>query len=418
VLINGQNLRVPLDRRVWLECLAPRAAGYDVSVFCPMGPGNAAREVIKGVRIYRYPPAPEARGLPGYLREFVYSWVRTASLWKARGVRFVYDQHDLNPELVESRSGHATTLGAMVQFKGLAWLERMTYRIADRVISTNESYRRIAITRGRRRSSDVTVVRSRPDTRRMRPVYPPPGLRGRDYLLACLGIMGPQDGVNLLIDVMDELVIKRGRHDIRLVMLGLGDCLDDLRNETRQRGLDGSITFTGRVGLAEIADYLWAADLGLGPDPKTPLNDVSTMNKTMEYMAFPLPTVSFDLAEVRVSAGETVVYVPSEDITAFADAVEALLEDYERRVNLGMLARERVSRDLDGRPQAQAYLGVFDNLLGLSERTVTDGPSHHEPAPTDRQWVDLDDVQELRRFVRDRHAKTSDRQVVGADVGH
>ncbi|GAA5083484.1 glycosyltransferase family 4 protein [Microbacterium yannicii] len=436
VLIIVQNLPVPLDRRVWLECQALTAQGYSVAVICPKGPGDPSYQELDGVQIYKYAPAPEAKGLLGFAIEFAYSWVRTAALslrvrrrhgfdviqacnppdtywllallWRVRGVRFVFDQHDLNPELFLSRFGKPTGIGGRLQLGGLVLLERNTYRIADRVISTNGSYKRVAETRGNLDPDHVTVVRSGPDTAVMRPIYPDPSIRsGAEHLLAYIGIMGPQDGVENIVAVMDELVHRRGRTGVRAVLLGFGDCLEDLKRETVERRLTDNIVFTGRVGPAEIAQYLSSADLGLGPDLNTPLNNVSTMNKTMEYMAYGLPSVSFDLAETRVSAGDTGVMVPSGDIGAFADAVEALLDDDERRVELGLAARARVAEVLDWRPQAQAYVSVFDKLLGIPVDTARRAAwphTAHEAARSDDvvQVVDLDDEGELRRFLRDR----------------
>ena len=439
VLVIVQNLPVPLDRRVWLECRALTAQGYGVSVICPQDPGGPAMHTVDGVEIHTYPPAPEAVGFAGYVREFVYSWVRTALLsvrvwrrqgfdviqacnppdtywllallWRVRGVRFVYDQHDLNPELFLSRFGEPRTRRDRWQYRGLLWLERMTYRTAHRVISTNRSYQAVAYRRGDRRPADVTVVRSGPDTTSMRPLYPDPARRaGADALLVYLGIMGPQDNVDQLLLVMDELVHQRGRRGVRLALLGFGDCLEDLRRQCRLLGLDDHVEFTGRVGPAAIARYLSAADLGVGPDLKTPLNDVSTMNKTMEYMAYCLPSVSFDLVEARESAGDAGRFVRSGDISAFADAVEELLDDAELRVVMGLAARDRVVRDLDWASQAAAYVSVFDDLFGGSRHGRDSGPvvaSGELPyaapsAGSDDVLVDLDDRVELARFVRTR----------------
>ncbi len=435
VLIIVQNLPVPLDRRVWLECKALTAQGYQVSVICPKGPGDPAYQELDGVAIYKYRPAREAQGIAGFVWEFAYSWLRTAGLslkvrrrqgfdviqacnppdtywllallWRWRGVRFVFDQHDLNPELFLSRFGEPTSLPARIQYNGLRWLERRTYRVSDHVISTNGSYRGVAMTRGGLPATDITIVRSGPDTRVMRPVLPPAGLKQPGtFLLAYLGIMGPQDGVDRALEVMEELVHRRGRTDVNAVLMGFGDCYKDLRAQCTALGLDDHVTFTGRVGPREIAEYLSAADLGLGPDQKTPLNDVSTMNKTMEYMAFALPSVSFDLVETRVSGGDTAVYVPSGDISAFADAVEALLDDPARRAALGRAARERVSVELDWRAQAQAYVSVFDRVL---ERPLDDGrlaawPFAVDEAPLDPSLrpVDLGDEESYAAFLADR----------------
>ena len=436
-MIIVQNLPVPLDRRVWLECQALVKAGYDVSVICPKGPGDPSRQTLDGVDIYKYRPAPPASGLLGYAEEFAYSWLRTAwlslrvwrkrpfqviqacnppdtywllgRLWRRPGVRFVFDQHDLNPELFLSRFGKPRSVGKRLQLKALLWLERMTYRTADHVISTNESYKRIAVERGGVPATEVTVVRSGPDTQVMRPLYPDgQSTRTATHELVYLGIMGPQDGVDNILEVMRELVQRRHRTDVHATLLGFGDCLEDLRRAATQMSLDDAVTFTGRADKEMVADHLSAADIGLSPDPKNPLNDVSTMNKTMEYMAYALPSVSFDLVETRVSGEDTVLYVPSGDVAGFADAVERLLDDPDLRVDLGLRARARVAEHLDWRPQAEAYVGAYDALTGSTARRGA-GPAPDElatPAADDRgrRLVDLTDPAELRRFVRERSA--------------
>lgn len=436
VLIIVQNLPVPLDRRVWLECEALKAAGYKVSVICPKGPGDPARQEIDGIHIYKYRPAPEAKGLPGFALEFGYSWLRTAWLsnrvwrggsfqilqacnppdtywllariWRRRGVKFIFDQHDLNPELFLSRFGDPVSVRERLEYRVLLWLERMTYRSADRVISTNESYKDKAITRGGHRSQNVTVVRSGPDTRKMRPIYPKLSKRAHPrYMLVYLGIMGPQDGVDLVLDLMNELVHKRGRTDVHAALLGFGDCLVHLKERSRELALDSVVAFTGRANRDLIAEYLSAADVGLCPDPKTPLNDISTMNKTMEYMAYALPSVSFDLVETRVSGGDAVLYVESGDVGAFADAVERLLDDSALRTRMGMRARRRVVDELDWRPQAAAYVSVYDELSGNSRFSVPgqvvvldDARVRSEGSGID--YVDVDDPDELARFIVNR----------------
>ena len=435
VLIVVQNLPVPLDRRVWLECQALRDAGYEVAVICPKGPGDPWFEVLDGIALYKYTAAPVAKGVLGYAVEFGYSWLRTAmlslkvrrrhrfgvlqacnppdtywllgALWRLRGVKFVFDQHDLNPELFRSRFGDPTSSGARAQLAILTWLERMTYRFAHHVISTNESYRRIAMTRGRRRPEDVTVVRSGPDTSRMRPV---PGnaelLRGADHLLTYIGIMGPQDNVDILLDVMDTLVTDRGRKDVHLALMGFGDCLEDLKREARERGLDEYVTFTDRADPTMITEYMSSASLGLCPDLKSPLNDVSTHNKVMEYMAFALPVVTFDLAETRLSAGEAAVYVPSGDVETYARMIDELLDDPARRAEMADRARRRCATELDWRQQSEAYVGVFDRVTGTSSpRHAWEGERRRGgPLPTiaGHTVIDLRDPDEFGAFLRTR----------------
>jgi glycosyltransferase involved in cell wall biosynthesis len=439
VLIVVQNLPVPLDRRVWLECQALVEAGYRVSVICPKGPGDPAYAELDGVRLYKYKPAPPAAGLAGYLWEFGYSWLRAAGLavrawrrdrfdvlqacnppdtywalallFRPRGVRFVYDQHDLNPEVFRSRFGEPSGAAGTLQYAALRWLERRTYRAAHHVVSTNESYRQVALTRGGRRPEDVTVVRSGPDTSRMRPVRGRPELRGgRRHLAVYLGVMGPQDGVDLVLRVLDVLVHRHGRTDLHVALLGFGDCLDELVELSARLGLTDYVTFTGRADARMVAEYLSSADVGLSPDPKSPLNDVSTMNKTMEYMSYALPVVTFDLVETRVSAGDAARYVPftgdpEVDVEAFAAAVAELLDDPDQRVARAVAGRRRAAAELDWQPQRVRYVGVFDRLLGVSR----DAPALPAAPVADRtvdDWgnelVDLDDEAALAAYVRDR----------------
>jgi glycosyltransferase involved in cell wall biosynthesis len=453
VLIVVQNLPVPLDRRVWLECQALVAAGYRVSVICPQGPGDPKYAEIGGVRIWKYRPAPPTSGTLSYLYEFGYSWLRTAllslrvwrrgrfdvlqacnppdtywalaRLYRLRGVRFVYDQHDLNPEVFLSRFGPPRGVAARLQFRALCWLERRTYRAADHVIATNSSYRNVAVTRGGRLPDGVSVVRSGPDTTVMRPVSGRPELRrGRRYLAAYLGIMGPQDGVDLVLHMLDVLVHRMGRRDLHVALLGFGDCYDDLVRLSERLELTDYVTFTGRADQRQIIDYLSTADIGLSPDPQSPLNDVSTMNKTMEYMSFAVPVVAFDLTETRVSAGDAAVYVDSAGDAAdgaerYAKAVAELLDDVDRRVAMGLAARQRAVRELDWAPQRSRYVAVYDRLL---DRPPAAGappagappagaaPVEVRPVPADRlgrELVDLDEPGALERHIRDRCADTA-----------
>lgn len=434
ILIIVQNLPVPLDRRVWLECQALLTRGYRVSVICPKGPGDPSFEHLDGVDIYKYAPAPEAEGLFGYAWEFAYSWVRTAVLsvqvrrrgrfdvmqacnppdtfwllalvWRLAGVAFVYDHHDLNPELFQSRFGEPRGVLKKLEYRALLWLERQSFRTAAHVISTNESYKAKAVERGDRSPDDVTVVRSGPDTQQMRPIYPENPRRIDTINLVYVGIMGPQDGVDQLIHVVDELVHRRGRRNLTATLLGFGDCLEALKAETVARQLHDHITFTGRVDRAEMAEYLSRGDIGVCPDLKTPLNDVSTMNKTMEYMAYALPTVAFDLAETRISGADTVLYAPSGDISSFADHIERLIDDGDLRRRMGRAARERVATLLDWRPQAEAYVGVYDSLTGHHR----DGPavpltsSVPSADASGRRYVDLDDDAEFDEYIVGRGA--------------
>jgi glycosyltransferase involved in cell wall biosynthesis len=387
VLIIVQNLPVPLDRRVWQECRALIAAGYGVSVICPKGPGDPAYQELEGVRLHKYAAPPTAKGLLGYIIEFAYCWLATAWLMfrvrrrdgfdvmqacnppdtffllgllgKWLGRPFVFDQHDLCPEVYASRFRQPSRL----VLGGLKLLERGTYRVADHVISTNESYRQIALVRGHRSAESVSVVRSGPAAT-MRPGLPRPALkRGRRFLACYLGVMGPQDGVDLLLHAAHAYVYQLGRRDCQFALMGFGDCLNDLRRQAIDLDLAEWVTFTGRADDRMLGEYLSTADVGLSPDPRSPLNDISTMNKTMEYMAFGLPVVTFDLKETRVSAAEAAVYVPPNDTTAFAQTIANLLDTPQQRAWRGSIGRQRVEGSLAWEHQAPIYVSVYDRLL-------------------------------------------------------
>jgi glycosyltransferase involved in cell wall biosynthesis len=390
ILIIVQNLPVPFDRRVWLECQALTSAGYQVSVVCPKGRDEPSYEVIDSVRLYRYRPYAPGGSKVSFIAEYVYSFLATAwGMLRARrsgrfaviqacnppdifwplalafrgldGARFVFDHHDLCPELYQSRFPS----GPKLPYKGLLALERRTHRAANHVIATNDSYREIAMTRGGKRADEVTVVRTGPDLRRLRPGEPDPELRrGHRYLVAYIGVMGPQDGVDIVVRAADIVVSKLGRDDIAFTLIGSGDCFDDLVALRDQLGLAGHVEFTGRAPDEQVMRIMSTADAGLSPDPKNPLNDVSTMNKTMEYMVFGLPVVAFDLRETRVSAGDAAVYVQPNDEQQYAEAIVALLDDEPRRELMGKLARERVEQELAWDHQEGTYLGVYERVLG------------------------------------------------------
>ncbi len=407
ILIIVQNLPVPFDRRVWLECRTLTDAGFDVTVVCPRGRDSRPFQVIEDVAIHTYPPYAPGGAKVGFVLEYAYSFLATARLsltarrrgafdvvqacnppdifWPlARwlrfrdGSRFVFDHHDLSPELFESRFPG----GPALLHRGLLLLEWATFRAADRVTSTNESYARIAMVRGGKRHEHVTVVRTGPDPDRMSPVPPVTTLRrGRDHLVAYLGVMGPQDGVDIALAAADVIVNRMGRRDISFTLMGSGDCFDDLVAQRDALGLRDYVEFTGRVPDDTVAQVLSTADVGLCPDPKNPLNDVSTMNKTMEYMSFGLPVVAFDLQETRVSGDSAAVYASPNDVDSFARAIVDLVDDPDRRSEMGRRGRERIEHKLAWAHQQKAYLAVFEELV--DDAPVPASASPVEPAGSD-----------------------------------
>jgi glycosyltransferase involved in cell wall biosynthesis len=389
VLIIVQNLPVPFDRRVWLECQALIAAGYDVSVVCPKGPNDPDHQVISGVEIFKYRPYTGDSGTIGFLFEYVYSFLATAWLvakvWRRHRFdalqacnppdifwplglifavlgrsRFVFDHHDLCPELYESRFPD----GSRIAYWGLRGLERLTFASASHVISTNESYRGKALERGSKRPDEVTVVRTGPDADRLRAGIPDPSLRrGRRYLVSYIGVMGPQDGVDIVVRAADLITHQLGREDISFTLIGSGDCYDELLELRDSLHLEDYVEFTGRAPDELVGRILSTADIGLSPDPKNPLNDVSTMNKTMEYMAFGLPTVAFDLHETRVSAGDAAVYATPNEIEDYARLILELLDDEAKREVMSVVARARIDDELAWKHQSENYVAVYDHLL-------------------------------------------------------
>jgi glycosyltransferase involved in cell wall biosynthesis len=410
ILIIVQNLPVPFDRRVWLECQALMSAGYRVAVVCPKGRGDPSYAVVDDVELYKYRPYAPGGSKLSFVSEYVYSFLATARLTlKARrkgrfaviqacnppdifwpiamafraveGTRFVFDHHDLSPELYESRFPSSRGL----PYRGLRALERRTHRAADHVISTNDSYREIAIRRSGKPASAVTVVRTGPDPDRMRRGEADPAQRrGRRYLVAYIGVMGPQDGVDIVVRAADVIVRELGRDDIAFTLIGSGDCFDDLVALRDELGLAGHVEFTGRAPDELVSRILSTADVGLSPDPKNPLNDLSTMNKSMEYMAFELPVVAFDLRETRVSTGDAAVYVTPNDVREYAATIAELLDDDPKRALLGKLGRARVEQELAWCHQERAYLDVYERLTADAKAVEVPEADHFADAGSGR----------------------------------
>jgi glycosyltransferase involved in cell wall biosynthesis len=402
ILIIVQNLPVPFDRRVWLECRTLTRAGYQVAVVCPKGAGDPSYQLIDGVQIYKYRPYCPGGGAVSFFAEYVYSFTATLMLslkavrggrfgavqscnppdifWPIgllfrlwHGSRFVFDHHDLCPETFESRFPD----GSPLLYRGLRFLERRTVRQADHVISTNESYRRLVMGRDRVKPDRVTVVRTGPDPDKLKAAGTVPSLRrGRAHLAAYIGVMGPQDGVDIVIKVADYIVRTMKRTDISFTLIGSGDCFDELVALRDQLELKDFVEFTGRVPDEAVRDILSTADIGLSPDPKNPLNDVSTMNKTMEYMAFGLPVLAFDLRETRASAAEAGVYATPNDTEEMARLLVDLIDDEPRRRSIGSAGRDRIEQKLAWSHQELHYLSVYDNLLGREPGTQRVGASH------------------------------------------
>jgi len=389
VLIIVENLPCPFDRRVWQEARTLAAAGYQVSIICPKAPGFEESFVqIDGIDIHRHRLPAEADGVLGYALEYSVAlamefWLSLKILfgrgfdvihacnppdtifliggfYKLFGKKFLFDHHDINPELYEAKFGKRG-FGRRL----LIALERMSFSTADLVISTNESYRQIAIDRGGKKPEDVFVVRSGPDLSRIRQVPANPVLRkGRKYLVGYVGVMGKQEGIDLLLQAVQLIVHHLKRTDIQFGLVGGGTELPAMRELAKQLGVAEYVTFTGRAPDAELLEMLNTADICVNPDRANEMNDRSTMNKVMEYMALAKPIVQFDLTEGRVSAGEASWYARPNDVADLAQKIVALLGDENQRIHMGAIGRQRVEQVLAWQHEAPRLLAAYEHMTG------------------------------------------------------
>jgi glycosyltransferase involved in cell wall biosynthesis len=387
VLILVENLPSPFDRRVWQEATALRDAGYTVSIICPTGRGyEALFEAIDGIHIWRYRLPTEGAGALGYLVEYSAAlfWTFVLSLrvlaargfdvvhacnppdlffliggfYKLFGKKFLFDHHDANPELYVAKFGRKDFF-----YRLMLRLERWTFRTADVSIATNRSYRRIAIERGRMPPSRVFVVRSGPSLERLRIVPAVERLkRGRKFLVGYVGVMGRQEGIDQLLRAAVHIVRGLGRSDVHFGLVGGGTSLEEMKALARGLGVADYVTFTGRVPDDELLAMLNTADLCVNPDAATEMNDISTMNKVMEYMALGKPIVQFDLAEGRYSAQGASLYARRNDPVDLASKIVELLDDPQRRREMGEYGRRRVIEELEWRHEVPKLLAAYDAL--------------------------------------------------------
>jgi glycosyltransferase involved in cell wall biosynthesis len=382
------NQALPRDRRVWQECRTVQRLGFRVIGISPKGTRagtHAARDEVEGIPIYRYPLAHSGGGVAAYGREFGTAVVSSARLLKrvARetavdvvhagnppdflvlsalslkrgGTRLIFDHHDVSPELYSARTGRRDAV-----YHALRGLERVSFRAADVVISTNESFRRIAIQRGGKRPEDVFVVRNGPDLSRFQAVDPDPALKqGKPHLLAYAGVMGRQDGIDHALRALAAL--KRRRDDWHAILVGDGEVWPEMRELARSLDLADAVEFTGWRSNDEVIRILSAADVCLAPDPPTEANQLSTMIKIMEYMALGRPIVSYELLESRVSAGPAARYAVGSDPDSFAHEIADLLDDADTRAAMGRAGAERVRQKLAWEYSERELERAYDRVL-------------------------------------------------------
>jgi glycosyltransferase involved in cell wall biosynthesis len=394
VLILVENLPSPFDRRVWQEALALRNAGYAVSIVCPTGKGwEKTHEVIDDIHIWRYRLPLEGTGALGYFVEYgaalFFSFFLSlrvlykrgfdvihacnppdlffliGGLFKLFGKKFIFDHHDANPELYEAKFGRRGLL-----WKLMVWLERLSFRTADVSIATNDSYRRIAIERGGMAPERVFVVRSGPSLERMTVAPPVEELKkGRRYLVGYVGVMGRQEGIDYLLRAVAHLVHEMKRTDVHFGLVGGGTSLDEMKALARALRVSDYVTFTGRVSDAAMLAMLNTADVCVNPDVANEMNDISTMNKVMEYMALGKPIVQFDLTEGRFSAQQASLYARRNDAVDLALKIAELLDDPARRAAMGAFGRCRVENELEWRYEAPKLIAAYEALWSSPARS-------------------------------------------------
>ena len=391
VCIVVENLPVPFDRRVWQEATSLHEAGAEVTVICPQTKKYPlAYEELEGIKIYRH-PLPEAKGTLDYFKEYfcaLYHEFRL--LWKVfrtQGVqdvihacnppdlifiaafifftftrcKFLFDHHDINPELWIAKFGKKG-LG----YRAMILVERLTYFFAKHAIVTNESYKEIAMRRGHKREEDITVVRSGPNLSKLKVGSAKPEVKkGFKYLVGYIGVMGKQEGIDLLLSSIDYIVNEKKRKDIRFCIMGGGPSLEELRALNETMNLTDYVEFPGRVSDEYLADVLNTVDVCVNPDLPSEMNDKSTMNKIMEYMAFGKPIVQYTLKEGKFSAQEASLYAKNTDTNDFAEKILWLLDNPETAAEMGAFGRKRVQNELSWEFERPKLISAYKKILGL-----------------------------------------------------
>jgi len=388
VLIIIENLPAPFDRRVWQEASTLKENGADVSIICPKMKGyTKSYEKIDGIDIYRHPLPLEGSGAWGYLMEYSTAlfWELFLSLkiffkkrfhvihgcnppdlifltalpFKLLGVKFVFDHHDINPELYIAKFGRKDLF-----YRAMLWFERLTFKTADFSIATNESYKKIAIERGKMPADKVQVVRSGPSLERIK-IQPPQKQykKGRNFLIGYVGVIGVQEGLDLLLESVKYLVSKR--NDVQFAIVGGGTSLEDVKNMAVEMGVDEYVDFYGRVSDQMLLDVLNTCDVCVNPDKPTEMNNLSTMNKIMEYMAMKKPIVQFDLKEGRASAQQASLYALNNDTDDFAEKIMWLLDHEEESAEMAEYGYKRVLNKLSWDHESVKLKEFYVKVLNL-----------------------------------------------------
>jgi glycosyltransferase involved in cell wall biosynthesis len=388
-----ENNPFPQDSRVRREAISLTAEGYQVMVIAPKVSDQPWRELCQNVLVYRFPVPPEASGFLGYLLEYGYATVAMfllslytllrpgfdvvhahnppdtlvfiAGFHKLLGKRFVYDHHDLSPEMYWALFDE--TRDPLI-YKVLLWLEKLSCRLADHVIATNGSYKTIEMERNGVPGEFITIVRNGPDLNRLRAVAVDPALRPLGKTTICyVGDMGYHDGVDYLLRALKHLVEDLNRRDFFCVLVGGGDAWSRMKLLAEELNLTAYVLFTGWVPHTDVARYLSAADICVAPEPLNAYNDRSTMIKMTEYLALGKPAVAFDLTEHRVTAQDAAVYAQPNNELDFARKIVSLMDDPEHRRHMGEIGKHRTRTELAWAHQEEQLLKAYRRLRGQRE---------------------------------------------------
>jgi len=410
VLYVLQGLPVPFDRRAWLHATTLANNGYAVSFICPKGRGfDRSREEREGVDIYRYWRPIEGEGKLAFIAESLWCFCATfllslrvalfgrgfdilhvcnppeiywpmAWFWRAFGKIFIFDHRDLAPELAEAKFGKSDGL----IIRALLLLEWLTFRAAQIVVATNESYRRIAIERGGKRAEDIFIVRSAPSLAKFKLYEPDPSFKkGKPNLILYLGEMGPQDGVDNLVGALRVLHDDFDRNDFHCVFIGGGTHQPAVAAYATEIGIADLCTFTGIVSDEMLCRLLSSADVAIDPLPKNSWSDKSTMNKVLEYMFFGLPIIVGALTEARVSAAEAALYVEPGNRRAMAEGIATLLDDPARRKQMGAFGQQRLRNALAFEYSVPNLLAAYDAAWAKTRRSRLRGGGSFLGKPAD-----------------------------------
>lgn len=396
ILIIVENLPVPFDTRVWQEATTLTKNGYLVSVICPTGKGYDRKyENIDGVHIYRHNLPTEGNGIFGYFREYwsaLFNQIKlakkiykthgfdvihgcnppdniyiVAKKFKKYGVKYVFDHHDICPELSIAKFG-LKSLKSKLIYRSQLYFERQTYKKCDFAFVTNNSYKDIAIKRGKMCEDNVMVLRSGPDLTRLRIQKPIKQIkRNKTFMIGYLGVIGQQEGIEYILESARYIRNSIGRNDIHWAVVGGGPHLEYLKNKAIDMRIDDIVEFTGRVSDQKLLDYLNTADVCVNSDTYNEMNDKSTMNKILEYMTLGKPIVQFDLTEGKFSAQEASLYAKNNDYVDMSKKILLLLNDEELRKKMGQYGRKRILNELSWEHTSENLLNGYDKIFKIGK---------------------------------------------------